>query len=116
GKQFDFVQLFENRQDFRDRIIEVIGNDLNGYVLEDVAIDYLEQTAKNSLDPSNILDAEGIRKITELTATQNVITNELERNEELAIKKKNVETREAALALERQQADAEARQKREIET
>lgn len=77
----------------------MIGNDLNGYVLEDVAIDYLEQTAKNSLDPSNILDAEGIRKITELTATQNVITNELERNEELAIKKKNVETREAALAL-----------------
>ncbi|MGE8498377.1 MAG: hypothetical protein ACN6O6_12800 [Pseudomonas sp.] len=116
GKQFDFVQLFENRQDFRDRIVEVIGNDLNGYVLEDVAIDYLEQTAKASLDPSNILDAEGIRKITQLTAAQNVITNELERNEELAIKKKNVETREATLSLERQQADAEARQKREIET
>lgn len=116
GKQFDFVQLFENRQEFRDRIVEVIGNDLNGYVLEDVAIDYLEQTAKSSLDPSNILDAEGIRKITELTAAQNVITNDLERNEELAIKKKNVETREATLALERQQADAEARQKREVET
>ncbi|ATH81040.1 hypothetical protein CO724_07690 [Ectopseudomonas mendocina] len=116
GKQFDFVQLFENRQEFRDRIVEVIGNDLNGYVLEDVAIDYLEQTAKHSLDPSNILDAEGIRKITELTAAQNVITNDLERNEELAIKKKNVETREATLSLERQQADAEARQKREIET
>ena len=116
GKQFDFVQLFENRQEFRDRIVEVIGNDLNGYVLEDVAIDYLEQTSKASLDPSNILDAEGIRKITELTAAQNVITNELERNEELAIKKKNVETREATLALERQQADAEARQKREVET
>ncbi|MBD9414831.1 flotillin family protein [Pseudomonas sp. PDM16] len=116
GKQFDFVQLFENRQDFRDRIVETIGNDLNGYVLEDVAIDYLEQTAKSSLDPSNILDAAGIRKITELTAAQNVITNDLERNEELAIKKKNVETREATLALERQQADAEARQKREVET
>ncbi|MBN8214039.1 MAG: hypothetical protein J0M09_14045 [Xanthomonadales bacterium] len=116
GKQIDFVKLFENRQEFRDRIIEVIGNDLNGYVLEDVAIDYLEQTPKSSLDPSNILDAEGIRKITELTAAQNVITNELERNQQLAITKKNVETREAMLALERQQADAEARQKREIAT
>lgn len=116
GKQIDFVKLFENRQDFRDRIVQVIGNDLNGYILEDVAIDYLEQTPKSSLDPYNILDAEGIRKITELTAAQNVITNELERNEELAITKKNVETREAMLALERQQADAEARQKREIET
>ncbi len=116
GKKIDFVNLFENRQEFRDRIVEVIGNDLNGYVLEDVAIDYLEQTPKSSLDPSNILDAEGIRKITELTARQNVITNELERNEELAITKKNVETKEALLALARQQADAEAKQQREIAT
>jgi len=114
GKQIDFVKLFEDRQQFRDKIIEVIGNDLNGYVLEDVAIDFLEQTPKSSLDSNNILDAEGIRKITELTATQNVRTNMFERDEELAIKKKNVETVEAMLELERQQSDAEARQQREI--
>lgn len=116
GKQIDFVKLFENRQEFREKIIEVIGDDLNGYVLEDVAIDYLEQTPKVSLDPSNILDAEGIKKITELTAEQNVRTNVFERDEELAIKKKNVETVEAMLELERQQADAEAKQEREIAT
>ncbi len=116
GKQIDFVKLFENRQEFREKIIEVIGDDLNGYVLEDVAIDYLEQTPKASLDPSNILDAEGIKKITELTAEQNVRTNILERDEELAIKKKNVETIEAMLELERQQADAEAKQEREVAT
>lgn len=116
GKQMEFVSLFENRIGFRDMIIEVIGNDLNGYVLEDVAIDYLEQTPKNSLDENNILDAEGIRKITELTANQNIVTNELERNEQLAVKKKDVETREAMLALERQEADAEAKQQREVET
>lgn len=116
GKQIEFVSLFENRQEFREKIIEVIGDDLNGYVLEDVAIDYLEQTPKSSLDPSNILDAEGIKKITELTATQNIHTNILERDEELAIKKKNVETIEAMLELDRQQADAEAKQEREILT
>jgi uncharacterized membrane protein YqiK len=116
GKQIEFVNLFENRQQFREKIIEVIGNDLNGYVLEDVAIDYIEQTPKSSLDPSNILDAEGIKKITELTAAQNVRTNILEQDEALAIKKKNVETVEAMLELERQQADAEAKQQREIAT
>jgi len=42
GKQIEFVSLFENRQEFREKIIEVIGDDLNGYVLEDAAIDYLE--------------------------------------------------------------------------
>ncbi|OUS11819.1 hypothetical protein A9Q89_07815 [Gammaproteobacteria bacterium 53_120_T64] len=116
GKQIDFVNLFENRQEFREKIIEVIGDDLNGYILEDVAIDYLEQTPKSSLDPTNILDAEGIKKITELTAKQNVNTNILERNEELAIKKKDVETVEAMLELKRQQADAEAKQEREVLT
>lgn len=114
GKQVEFIQLFENRMEFREKIIQVIGDDLNGYVLEDVAIDYIEQTPKSSLDPNNILDAEGIKKITELTAAQNIRTNMLERDEELAIKKKNVETTEAMLELERQQADAEARQKREV--
>jgi uncharacterized membrane protein YqiK len=116
GKKFEFTELFEKRQEFRDEIVKIIGNDLNGYVLEDVAIDYLEQTPKHLLDQNNILDAEGIRKITERTATQNVVTNELEQNQKLAITKKNVEAREATLALERQQAEAEARQKREIET
>ena len=116
GKKFEFVNLFEDRLKFREAIVEVIGNDLNGYVLEDVAIDYLEQTPKSSLDPSNILDSEGIRKITELTARQNIQTNNFERDEELAIKKKNVETVEAMLELERQQADAEAKQEREIAT
>ncbi|HDN2512707.1 hypothetical protein ACBQ54_13240 [Providencia vermicola] len=115
GKQFDLAKLFEDRQNFRDRIVDVIGKDLNGYALEDVAIDYLEQTPKSALDPNNIFDSEGIRKITEITAIHNIETNQKERDQELAIQKKNVETREASLALERQQADAEARQKREID-
>jgi uncharacterized membrane protein YqiK len=114
GKQFDFVELFEDRVRFRDEIVNVIGQDLSGYVLEDVAIDYLEQTPKAELDRDNILDAEGIRKITELTSSHNVVTNELERDQDLKIQKKNVETIEASLALERQKADAQARQKREI--
>ena len=114
GKQMEFEKLFEDRIFFREKIVEVIGNDLNGYILEDVAIDYLEQTPKSALDPNNILDVQGIRKITELTAVLNIQTNEFERNEELAIKKKNVETKEAMLSLERQQADAEFRQGREV--
>ena len=116
GKKFDFIELFEKREEFRDAVVAVIGRDLNGYVLEDVAIDYLEQTPKSMLDQNNIMDAEGISKITQLTAAQNIVTNELSQNEHLAVTKKNVETREATLALERQQAEAEARQKREIET
>jgi uncharacterized membrane protein YqiK len=114
GKSMDFVDLYQARDGFRDQIISQIGNDLSGYVLEDAAIDYLEQTPLSELDTNNILDAQGIKKITELTAVEHVRTNELRRNEEMQIKKKNVETQEALLELERQQADATARQQREI--
>ena len=116
GKSLDFVELYQARDRFRDKIIEQIGDDLSGYVLEDAAIDYLEQTPLERLDSNNILDAQGIKKITELTAIEHVVTNELRRNEEMQIKKKNVETQEALLELERQQADATARQKREVAT
>lgn len=116
GKSLDFVDLYQARDRFRDEIIAQIGNDLSGYVLEDAAIDYLEQTPVEKLDSNNILDAQGIKKITELTAVEHVITNELRRNEEMQIKKKNVETQEALLELERQAADAQARQSREIAT
>lgn len=116
GKSLDFEELYAKRDNFRDMIIDNIGTDLNGYVLEDVAIDYLEQTPISQLDPDNILDSQGIRKITELTAVQKIQTNVFERDEEMKIKRKDVETREAILELERQQADAEAKQKREVET
>ncbi len=116
GKQMEFEDLYRERDLFRDEIIKVIGEDLNGYVLEDAAIDYLEQTPLNQLDTDNILDAQGIRKITELTAIAHISTNEFERDEEMRIKKKDVETREMILELERQQADAEAKQKREIDS
>ncbi|MCX2948124.1 SPFH domain-containing protein [Lentzea sp. NEAU-D7] len=116
GKQLDFVDLYTHRDEFRDRIVQVIGTDLNGYSLEDAAIDYLEQTPLKQLDPANILDAQGIRKITELTAIEHVKTNEFTRNEEKEITRQNVSAREAILELERRQADAEIKQKREIET
>jgi len=116
GKQLEFVDLYTKREEFRDQIIQVIGRDLNGYILEDAAIDYLEQTPLESLDTNNILDAQGIRKITELTAHEHVRTNEYQNFEKKQIKKQDVEAQEAIFALERQEADAHARQQREIST
>ncbi|MDH6309538.1 flotillin [Dysgonomonas sp. PFB1-18] len=115
GKKFDFIELYEARREFRDEIINIIGTDLNGYVLDDCAIDYLEQTELQFLSPENILDSEGIKKITDLTAAQNIKANLIRREEEKVIKKQNVEAREAILELERQLAEKEEKQKREID-
>ena len=117
GKQFDFVELYTERDRFKVEIMKIIGSDtedLQGYEMVSVAIDYLEQTPLEMLNPNNILDAEGIKKITDLTSREAIRSNDIAREKEKAITKQDVEAREAILALERQQVEAEERQKREI--
>lgn len=114
GKQFDFVDLYTERDRFREEILKTIGRDLNGYILDDAAIDYLEQTPLEQLNPNNVLDAEGIKKITDLTAQEQVRANYIRREKEKTITKQDVEAREAILELEKQQAEAEEKQTREI--
>ncbi len=115
GKKFDFIELYEARREFRTEILNIIGTDLNGYILDDCAIDFLEQTQIRFLSPQNILDSQGIKKIIELTAAQNVKANLIRRDEEKIIKKQDVESREAILELERQMAEKEEKQRREID-
>ncbi|EMR02068.1 flotillin family protein [Cesiribacter andamanensis] len=114
GKRFQFVDLYTNRQEFKDEILQVIGRDLNGYILDDCAIDYLEQTPLEFLNESNILDAEGIKKIIDLTARQKTEANFIEREKEKTLKKQDVEAKETVLQLERQQIESEEKQRREI--
>ncbi len=114
GKQFDFVDLYDKRDKFKDEILKVIGTDLNGYRLDDAAIDYLEQTPLELLNPNNILDAEGIKKITELTSNEKVKENQFTRDKQKTLKKQDVEAEETILELERQRVEAVEKQKREI--
>lgn len=114
GKQMEFTKLFTERESFKEQIIVVIGEDLNGYRLEDVAIDYLEQTPLDSLDDQNILDSQGIRKITELTTIEHMATNDAKQNERKVITKQNVEASAALAELERQRAEAEERKNRQV--
>ena len=117
GKRFDFVDLYTDRDRFKNQINELIGTDaedLQGYRLVSSAIDYLEQTPLIKLDRMNILDAEGIKKITAVTAAEHVQANDIEREKDKTITKQNVEAREVILALERQQVEAEQKQLREI--
>lgn len=114
GKQFEFVELYNKREQFKGEILKVIGTDLNGYRLDDAAIDYLEQTRLELLNPNNILDAEGIKKITELTSQEKIKENFFTREREKTLKKQDVEAQEAILELERQRVEATEKQQREV--
>jgi uncharacterized membrane protein YqiK len=115
GKQFDFEELFTHREQFRHAIVSLIGTDLNGYILEDVAIDELEQTPLHQHDANNILDAQGISKITERTAKEHKRTNEFENDRKKELDRQNTETAETLAELEKRREEAAAKAKREIE-
>ena len=114
GKRFEFTDLYVEREQFKSEILQIIGTDLNGYVLDDCAIDYLEQTPLEFLNPSNILDSQGIKKITEITAKEKIFANQIQREKEKTITQQDVEAQEAILELNKQLAETEERQKREI--
>ncbi len=70
AKQLDFEALLEKRHEFRNQVLEVIGEDLHGFVMNDLAFAEIEQTPIEMLDPDNILDARGIKKVRELTTAK----------------------------------------------
>lgn len=116
GKKFDFEELYNGREDFKMEILQIIGTDLNGYILDDCAIDYLEQTPLTHLDENNILDSIGIKKIIEITSVQKVAANQIEKDKEMTLKKQNVEAEETILELDKQLTEQKEKQRREVES
>lgn len=114
GKNMEFEQLYTQRQDFKNNIKKVIGEDLNGYVLDDCAIDYLEQTPIEMLDPNNVLDALGIRKITDITTSAAIDTNQLKQRQRMEVGKQDLTAQEAMYRFEQAQAEAEAKKNKEV--
>ena len=116
--QMELVELHENRRGFAVKVKDLVSEPLaqNGLGVEDVALFTLDQTDKSQLDPNNIFDAEGLRQITAQTNARMQERNEIERNTEVAIKRKDVEAVRLKLDLEREQSFAEAEQLRQVDT
>jgi len=115
GKRMEFEKLYTMRTEFRNDIIKEIGQDLNGYKLEDVAIDYLEQTSRDDHDPDNVLDAQGIKKINDITSGQTEMTNERTRKMEVEVETQNVQADVEKREQERKDEEDKAVKQRQIE-
>lgn len=116
ASQMDLVQIHTQRDQFAERVKEHVKDDLeaNGLLLESVTISELDQTDPKELSDNNVFDAQGKRKITEITSMALVERNNLDREAERNRKVKDVETRQRILELERMQAEAEAGQEMEV--
>lgn len=114
GKQMEFHELFTERIKFREQIQATIGKDLDGFLLQDVAIDYLEQTPLDQHDPSNVLDSEGIKKITEITQRERVIANEHSQRAQVQVEKENADADIAKREQKRRNEEDTAKQTRAV--
>jgi len=109
-------ELNSERDEFLADAMRLVGEDLksNGFVLETVTISKLDQTDDRFLKSENIFDAQGKRKIAEITQQNLTERNRLLREGEQLRKHQDVIARQAVLELERVERDAEAKQEAEV--
>jgi len=114
--QKDLAEIHSDRKTFASAVQELVAEELqqNGLLLETVTISRLDQTDPHGLSDLNIFDAQGKKKITEITAAARVERNRLERLAEQQITQQDVSTREQVLSLERQRAEAQSTQERDV--
>ncbi len=112
----DLVEIHAQRDAFASGVQQLVRADLeqNGLTLESVTISRLDQTSQELLSDNNIFDAQGKRKITEITQSALVERNRLELEAQREITLKSVQTQKEILELERQRAEAEAAQQSEV--
>ncbi len=112
----DLVEIHAQRDAFASGVQQLVRADLeqNGLTLESVTISRLDQTSQELLSDNNIFDAQGKRKITEITQSALVERNRLELEAQREITLKSVQTQKEILELERQRAEAEAAQQAEV--
>ncbi len=112
----ELVELHSKRDEFASAVQAIVIHDLahNGLTLESVTISSLDQTDPQQLQDRNVFDAQGLRKIAEITQKAHVERNEIERDAERAVAQKNVETRKKVLELQRDQAEFEAEQRMKV--
>lgn len=113
----DLVELHCKRDEFASSVQQIVTHDLssNGLTLESVTISSLDQTDPTQLQERNVFDAQGLRKIAEITQKARIERNIIEREAEKQVVTKNVSTSKAVLDLQREQAEFEAEQKAKIE-
>lgn len=112
----ELAELHSDRESFASAVQELVAKEIepNGLILETVTISRLDQTDPSHLNDNNVFDAQGKRKITEITTTALVARNVLERSAEQATTEKNVSTRKNVLMMQQDQAFAEAEQQMQV--
>lgn len=71
-----FIDLSQNTTDFADKILEVIGRDLYGFMLDDLVVEAVEQTSADFYNDNDYLEVQGKAHIGQYSLQKLVKPNE----------------------------------------
>ncbi len=108
--------LHENRGAFSARVRELAssGIDASGLEIDSVSISKLDQAAREFFNPNNAFDAAGLTKLTQEIEERRRRRNEIERDSQVAIQRKNLAAEQQMLELQKEEEYARLMQEREI--
>lgn len=110
-------ELHEQRVNFVQKVQQVVSEDLakNGLELESVSLTGLDQTNIEHFNPQNAFDAEGMTRLTETIETRRKTRNDIEKENQVAIRMKDLEAERQMLEIAREEEYARLAQEREVE-
>jgi uncharacterized membrane protein YqiK len=108
--------LHENRGHFsaRVRALASAGIDASGIEIDSVSISKLDQAAREFFNPNNAFDAAGLTKLTAEIEDRRRRRNEIERDSQVAIQRKNLAAEQQMFELQKEEEYARLQQEREI--
>ncbi len=109
-------ELHEQRVDFVQKVQAAVSEDIlkNGLELESVSLTGLDQTNKDFFNPNNAFDAEGLTKLTQEIEERRKKRNDIEKETEILIQRKNLEAEQQQLQITRDEEYARLEQEREV--
>ena len=110
-------EIQENRSEYVKAVSKHVEEAIKhtGLELETVSLTSLNQAPVSVFDPSNTFDAEGLTQITEITQSRKKKRNDIEKDTQVSIRNKNLQSIKQELDIERDEEFAKFQQKREIE-
>lgn len=114
ARLYDFVDLMDHRDQFRESVAGVLSDDLYGFILDDVTIRSIEQFPVDELDDHNILDIQGKEKVTEITANKLASITKIEEDALTATTERKVKGEQSRLQLNKNLEEERAKTDREI--
>ena len=111
-------ELHENRTMFAGEVREALSGTLQRYglQLDSVSLTALDQTPFHTLDENNAFNAVGMRKLAEVIANSKRERAEIEGENQVSVRRAEVEANRRKLEIELEQRRAEIAQTQEIET